>query len=128
MPVYGVAQAGSNATAGLNLTSLISGDDYVLFNAETLTAPQASVAFAVAYSVNGEPVTKTFTMDFASSPTAALLIQGANVDTDANYQTLYTSTNIQHDNYTDTLAFKYYRAKLSTGGSSNALTVRVHLS
>jgi hypothetical protein len=126
MPNYGVAQAGSNPTLGLNLTSLQSGDtDYFLFNAEVLTAPQASVAFSRA-NAPGAQTTYTFSIDYASAPTAVMTIQGSNTDVDADYVTLYTSTSIQHDFWTDTGAWKYYRAALVSQSGGGAVTVKVH--
>lgn len=125
MPNYGVAQAGSNATAGLNLTTLQPGDTMLLFNAESPAAPQASVAFARGYSPSGDDAGITFQISFAVAPTAVVAIQGSNVDLDAAYETLYTSTNVQFDNYTDTTRWAFYRAKLVTQSAGGALTVRV---
>jgi len=57
----------------------------------------------------------TFTIDFASAPTAVVLIQASNTNTDANFQTIWTSTSTQHDNYTDAnTTWRFYRVVLST--------------
>ena len=125
MPIYGVAQAGSNPTAGLNLSVVQPGDSYVLFNGEVITPPQASVAFVRGNSISESDQGMTFQMSFATAPTAVLVIQGSNVDLDAAYETLWTSTNTQYDNYTDTTRWTYYRAKLVSQSAGGAVTVRV---
>ena len=119
MPDYGVAQAGGV------LTSLQPGDSYTLFNAETPTAPQASVAFAFSVGPNPGNNSKTFHIDFASAPTAVVDIQAANADVDADYITVYTSTNLQHDAYTDIGTSAFYRAKLASQSAGGAITVTV---
>ena len=44
---------------------------------------------------------------------------------DALYETLWTSTNTQYDNYTDTTRWAYYRARLVSQSGGGALTVTV---
>lgn len=119
MPNYGVVQAGGV------LTAIQPGDSIALFNAESPAAPpQASVAFCTGYSPGGgAPAPILFTIDFAAAPTDSLVIQGANQDIDANYQTLYTSTNRQHDFYADAGGFAFYRAKLVSQSAGGAVTV-----
>jgi len=94
-----------------------------LFNAESPTAPQASIAFARAYSPAANDEGITFEVIFASAPTAAVAIQGSNVDSDADYINLTTFTNQQFGSYTDTQRFAFYRAKLTSYSSGGALTV-----
>lgn len=106
-------------------TALYPGDSLLLFNAETVAANSESIAFARASSPGGDDAGSTFEIDFAASPTAVVTIQGANTDLDANYQTLYTSTNAQHDNYTDNARWEFYRCKVSTYSAGGALTVKV---
>ena len=125
MSLYGSPQIGSRQwdpaggltpaqMAGLNLTTLMPGESIKLFDGtEAAGASVKSVAIARSRGVAGyAPV--TFSIDFPSSPTDSLLIQGANFDVEGDYQTLYTSTNKQHDVYTDTGAWLFYRATLSS--------------
>jgi hypothetical protein len=129
VPNYGVAQSGSFPNQGNNLTTLIPGDlPFYLFNAETPTAPQASVAFCRGFTpgTGGATVPLTFEISFASaSPTAEVDIQGSNTDADADYISLYSSVNQQYDYYSDYGGFRFYRAKLVTYSSGGALTVLV---
>ena len=114
MPAYGTPQPGGGATA------LSPGDAMRLFDAEILVAPQASIPFLRALS--GDSGT-TFTIGFAAAPTAVVAIQGANVDLEAQYQTLFTSTDKQTDSYTNTERWRYYRARLVSQAAGGALTV-----
>lgn len=123
MPNYGVAQSGSNVVSGLNLVVLNPGDQFFLFNAESLTAPQASVAFNRGPGPTLEPAGIVFTIKFAAAPTDSLVIQGSNTDVDGDYQTLFTSTNKQFDYYADIGEFAYYRAKLVSQSAGGAVTV-----
>lgn len=121
MPLYGVAQAGGQ------ITSISPGDEYWLFKAESLTAPQASVAFARGMSPSMNDSGVTFLISYAAAPTATLAIQASNIDLDAQYQTIYTSANLQLDNFSDTppTRWKFYRAKLLTQSAGGAVTVLV---
>lgn len=121
MPNYGSLPITGTGT-GQGSTALGSGDWIALFNAETLTAPQSSIAISEVPGVGG-PTEITFSIAFAAAPTSSLVIQGANTDVDAAYQTLYTSTNKQADNYTDTVAWGYYRAQLVSQSAGGACTV-----
>jgi hypothetical protein len=125
MPLYGVPQSGPNATnSGLNLTSLAPGDGpFYLFNAETLTAPQASVAFARATAFGGADNGTTFNIRFAAAPTAVVVIEAANVDVDANYVSVFTLTDTQIGAYTDIGRSCFYRARLVSQSGGGALTV-----
>lgn len=120
MPAYGSLQSGG-------LTSLCPGDPLLtLFAAsESLTAPVSSIAFSRGQSPSGSDQGITFQMSFAASPTAVVVIQGSNVDVDAAYEDLWTSTNTQYDNYTDTARWSFYRAKLSSQSGGGALSVTV---
>lgn len=120
MPAYGTPQAGGV------LTSLIPGDPlHYLFNAETLTAPIASIAFSRGTGTADGTPEMTFQISFVSAPTAVVVIQGSNQDIDALYATLWTSTNTQDDNYTDTARWAFYRARLVSQSGGGALTVTV---
>ena len=115
MPLYGALLPGGGPTA------LGPGDSIALFNAETPTAPQASMAISTAFSYEQKNI--VFTTSFAAAATAVVVIQGSNVDVDGQYQTLYTSTNKQGDYYADYGGFKYYRAQLVSYVAGGALTV-----
>ena len=109
--------------ASIPATALQPGDALALFSAETLTAPQASIAIARAQGPGGVDGGVTFSMQFAAAPTSSLTIQGANQDIEAAYQTIATSTNKQQDVYTDTGRWAFYRARLASQSAGGALTV-----
>jgi len=118
MPNYGVKQSGGV------LTEIQPGDQFVLFNAESPTPPQASVAFNTGYQPGGQSPQIAFTIDFATAPSASEVhIQGANINADADFQDLYVSTNVQHDLYLDNGKLAFYRAKLVGNTGGGALTV-----
>jgi len=105
MANYGTPQPGGT------LTDLCPGDSMYLFNNESPSAGQASIAFGrgPAPGVMG-PSGIVFTM----KGTAGIIIQGSNTDVDADYQTLATSS-ADPDFYADLGNFAYYRAKSSSG-------------
>lgn len=117
MPNYGTLQSGGGVTA------VAPGDSMVLFNAESPTAPQASIAFARGIGITGQPSGIVFTAKWAAAPTATLAIQGSNADVDADYQTLNTVTNSQYANYADVGNFLFYRGKLLTQSAGGAVTL-----
>lgn len=124
MPAYGTPQAGGVVTA------LQPGDGQLyLFNAESPAAGTASISFNRQSSPSMDDAGVTFQIMFAAAaPTAVVAIQGANVDVDAGYQNLYSSTfpnanTTQLDNYTDTTRWAFYRAKLISQSAGGALTV-----
>lgn len=126
MPLYGVAQAGSNATSpGLNLTSILPGQSFTLFNGEAGSANPSSVAFSNAMSPVqiSDPIQFTISWDAISSGGTTVNIQGANQDLDAQYQTLFQSVNMTLDKYTDTGNFRYYRATVSGYANGGNVTV-----
>lgn len=113
--LYGTPQAGSNTSgAAYNLTALCPGDKITLFDGtETPGASVKSVAFSRAQTASGDNGT-TFFIQFGSAPTALVLIQSAFADVEADYQTVWSSTNTQQDAYTDVGRAPFYRAVLST--------------
>ncbi len=121
MPNYGVPQAGGV------LTSLQPGDGiFYLFDNESPTEGQASVAFCRSFSPGGDDAGSTFVIDWASAPTGVVTIEASNQDVDADYQTIWTwSANNQHDNYTDIVRFKFYRAKVVSVDAGLPVTVTV---
>ena len=128
MPNFGIPQAGSFGppNAGLNVTELQPGDFYYLFNAESPTAPQASVAIATGYCPGGGlGAALMFTADWATSPTAEIDIQGSNTLLDADFILVGSIVNQQHGYYADGGGFRFYRAYLASQSAGGAVTVIV---
>jgi hypothetical protein len=113
-------------------TTIYPGDTIPLFAAsDTLAAGSNSIVIAPgdAGGVNRNVV--TFQLNFASAPTSVLKIFGSNTyPTTAGPQNgvlLYTSTNLQADNYTDNLGFAFYWAELVSQSAGGALTLTAHV-
>jgi len=108
MKLYGAAQAGGS------LQSVSPGERIVLFDGtETPAVGVTSLAFARAPGPIQSPAPMVFTNHFPAAPTATVLVQASNVNVDAQFQTVYTSTNKQDDYYADYGAFAFYRMQLS---------------
>lgn len=131
MPLYNVAQAGSNGppNQGKNLTALIPGDFFELFTgAEEPADGLASVAIvrgtAPAFTDNGI----TFYVTGGPDASTKIDIQGSNIDEDGDYFTLETITPDTNGNgaYTDVGRAAFYRAKLSaySTGAMPVVTVQ----
>ncbi len=124
MPVYGVAQVGNNPVPGLNLTSIIPGDSYTLFDGtETPAQGLASVAFSRGYSPGVSDNGVTFYV--TGLPASATVdIQGSDTDIDGDYTQLWQISPDTNGNgaYTDVGRPAFYRALLSTY-SSGAMPV-----
>lgn len=120
-------------TFSLPVIALYSGDTYALFSSsDTLSAPAYSQVVTLGPSAGLQPRgIATFTIDFATSPTDSLIIYGSNTQPTStaaqNGRALYTSTNTQHDSYTDNLAFTFYWAELASQSGGGAVTVTVHV-
>lgn len=129
MPLYGSPQAGSRQwdptlgltpaqMAGKNITTISPGESLMLFDGTETPdgAPITSIAIARGLSpAAGAAGPITFSIDYATTPTAVLYIQASNRDVEADYQTIYTSTSPSavHDLFTDAnTAWLFYRAKL----------------
>jgi hypothetical protein len=123
MPNYGTMPITGTGT-GVSATVLGSGDTMVLFSAESPTAPQASLAIAPGVA-GGESPAITFQASWSVAPTASLLIQGAMADTSAGWAAASTLATLTTSpaTYTDTGAWAYYRAYLSSQSAGGALTV-----
>jgi hypothetical protein len=112
--------------------ALYSNDSYSLFSsADSLTAPATSQVVTIAIAGQQPRMNATWTVDFASSPTAVVEIFGSNTQpTSAGPQNgtlIYTSTNTQHDNYVDNSTFTFYWAQLISQSGGGKLTVIVHV-
>lgn len=104
------------------------GDRIPLFSAtDSLAAGNNSVVLAIAHAAPFGQRLITFEGNFAAAPTAVWEIFGSNTyPTTAGPQNgvlLYTSTNVQKDNYTDNLAFAFYWAQLVSQSAGGALTL-----
>ncbi len=107
MPLYKAGHYGP--------TACIPGDTLVMFDGtETPGADVKSIALSRATGPTLVPAGIVFTVDFGSAPTAVVLIEAANEDTEAKYQVLDTITDTQHAYYDDQGNFAFYRAVLST--------------
>ena len=119
-------------TFSLPVIALYPGDTYSLFStSDTLTAPAYSqVVFIDAAGLQPRGLA-TWTINFASSPTAVVKIFGSNTQPTSsaaqNGVLLYTSTNTQSDNYTDNVAFAFYWAELVSQSGGGALSLQVHV-
>ena len=121
MQLYGSRQAGGV------LTELSPAESLTLFDGtETPAAGLTSLAFIRGPSPSLADAGMTFQIDFLSAPTATILVQGSNIDVEADYETLWPSINTQFDNYTDTTRWKFYRVKLSAyqAGGMPVVTVQ----
>lgn len=119
-------------TFTLPVVALYSKDSYTLFaSTDTLAAGNNSQIIAIGTAGPVPRGVMTFQGDFASAPTAQWIIYGSNTQpTSAGPQNgvaLYTSSNKQHDNYTDNLAFIFYWAQLVSQSAGGALTLTVHV-
>lgn len=112
MSAYGTPQAGYNAppNLGLNLTSLEVGQQITLISApDAVSAAFKSVAFARGTKESGNR-TITFTQSGCPAGTVCL-IEAADADLDARYQTVGTITG--NGFYTDIGASAFYRAHIT---------------
>lgn len=127
MPVYDTPQSGSNSDLGLNLTCVIPGDSYTLFDGtETPAENLASVAFARGPSPSMNDAGCTFYMSGCPAD-CAVDIQGANEDLDTSYVTLLTLSPDANgnDGQTDTGRAQFYRALISAYSSGDMPVVTV---
>lgn len=120
-------------TFSLPVIALYPGDNYSLFStADSLTAPAFSQVVTIGPAAGQQPRGNiTFTINFASSSTDVVKLFGSNTQPTStaaqNGVLLYTSTNLQSDNYTDNVAFAFYWAELVSQSGGGALTVAVHV-
>ena len=96
-------------------TAVSPGEELTLFDGtETPTAGLTSASFVRAPGPTQVPAPMLFTIHYAAGvPNATVLVQASNIDAEANYQTLKTSTNLQDDYYQDAGNFLFYRMKMS---------------
>lgn len=111
MPNYGTLPL-NGLGSGVAASVLVPSDNITLFNAESPTSPQASIAFLRARGKDGLPAGFTVTSSAASG---TVQFQGSNQDIASTYQTLITFANSAASFYADLGEFQFYRANLSAG-------------
>jgi len=121
-----------NYTTAGGVVALQPGDIYLLFNAESPTAPQASIPFATGYNPGGgscPPI--VFTAEWASTPTAVVSIYGSNKAPAADYHasdwtpSALGTISTQSGYYADAGGFAFYLAVLTSQSAGGAVTVLV---
>jgi hypothetical protein len=102
MPLYGVAQAGSNPVAGKNIVSLEAGQSYTLLDGtETIASQSKSVAYSKGFfSGFNSPV--TFSLSGCKNGTV-IQMQQAGADVDGQYTAVATLTPDSSGNQSYTL-------------------------
>jgi hypothetical protein len=111
--------------------SLSPGDVGFAFNAESPTPPQASQQFALPSFTGAEGEsgrTVGWQTSFASAPTSVnVVLQAADVDADASYATVDTSTQTAGERRQVFVRARFIRAKLTaqSGGGAVTLTLGV---
>ncbi len=104
-----------------------SGDVVFAFNGESPAAPQASQQYALTPLISGTgPGGRTIAWQtsFAAAPTAVnIVLQAADVDADANYATIDTSTQVGGERRQILTQGKFVRVKLVSQTAGGALTV-----
>jgi hypothetical protein len=114
------------------ITALYPGDPPAYaFNAESPTPPQASQQFALARPYGpGMEVEQTIAWQtsFASAPAAvAVWLQVADVDADANYATVDSSTATAGERRAVSTRAKFLRVTLNAQSGGGAITATVSL-
>jgi hypothetical protein len=107
--------------------SVYPGDVVFPFNSESPAPPQASQQFALAPTVGGTgPGGRevVWQISFASAPASVnVVLQAADVDADANYQVLDTSTNTAGERrQVVNIQAKFLRVKLISQSGGGAVT------
>lgn len=124
MPVFNAAQSLASAINVGDLITLFAATD-------TLTAPANSIVFTLASPGPRTIGNIQFQIHFASAPTAVVKIFGSNqaptsAGPDANAVLLWTSTNLQNDNFIANDALLFHWAELVSQSAGGALTVTAH--
>jgi hypothetical protein len=121
-----------NYTIAGGVVALQPGDIYLLWNAESPSATQASIPFAVGYAPGGSGASViTFTAEWATTPTAVLSIYGSNKAPAATFTaadwtpTALGTITAQSGYYADAGGFAFYCAVLTSQSAGGAITVTV---
>jgi hypothetical protein len=122
MPKFNTAQPVAQAIA--------PGDTILLFSAEAVASNQNSIVAAIADSGPMASNNRTFQINWASVPTANVLLYGSNTGPTTsgpqNGQLLYT-LNTQSASQTDNSAFAFYWAQVTAYSAGGNLTVSLHV-
>ena len=115
--------------AAFTPAGILPGDKVVLFNAETLTPPAASMAVNVSPTAmsSGAPAFSV-NLHFASAPTSFTFnVQGANDDVAGEYVTVGTIATGTATDYQLSLQTNapYLRANLAAQSGGGAVTVEI---
>lgn len=107
--------------------AILPGDEVTLFDGETVTAPQASIAVAMAYKEASGVPTVSVSIGFASSPTDVVAVQTANEDVDSAYVTVANaeSTNTENDIFQTQIAAPFMRLMVVSQSAGGAITATV---
>ncbi|MGH7442576.1 MAG: hypothetical protein ACREKE_07895 [bacterium] len=110
-----------------NPVALMPGETTLLFNAESPTAPAASQAVALQANAGGGPADLSFTIAYATAPTAVLTVQAADNNVDGSFiPTSAVSTNKQNDRLELSTGAALVRIQLTTESAGVPLTVWCH--
>lgn len=107
--------------------AIYPGDTVSLFNNENPTAPQASQQVAMADVYGADDVGASVLITYASAPTSVQIdIQIADTDQDANYFSIYSSTNVAGENVNlNVQRHKFLRVKKVSQSGGGAVTAAV---
>ena len=107
--------------------AIYPGDSVAVFNAETPTPPQASQQVAIGNVYGADDVGVSVLISYASAPSSVTVnIQMSDVDVDANYVTVGSSTVTTGDSLNlNAQRHKFVRAQLAAQTGGGAITVRV---
>jgi len=103
------------------------GDSVTLFNNENPAPPQASQQVAMGNVYGGDDVGVSVLITYASAPTSVQIdIQIADTDQDANYFSIYSSTNAAGENVNlNVQRHKFLRVKKVSQSGGGAVTAVV---
>ena len=131
MPAYpGVA--GSTTISPIVPTSMVVGDSVLLFNAETITAPEASIAVTPIWEAGRPAPAFVFELLFSGAPGAfSLQLQEADTDADAYYinptNTAYTISAVSANQVARTDLIPFGGSKIRAYFASLANAVKATL-
>jgi hypothetical protein len=118
-----------NYNASAAPATLYPGDVGFAFNAESPTAPQSSVQFALPAFTGSAPDQGwqiSWQTSFSAPPSAVnVVLQAADQDADANYSTVDTSTNVNGERRQILVRARFLRARLVSQTGTAAITVTV---
>lgn len=107
--------------------SIFPGDLVFPFNAESPAAPQASQQYAIATPFDGSAQQGrllAWQTSFASAPSAVnVVLQAADVDSDADYAVVDTSTQVAGERRQILVKAKFVRVRLVSQTGGGAITV-----